>query len=427
MPRPLCLLMLCLLPLAVENQAQKTQTSRTHRSTAVDPRVEMSLRDGWRFKLGPESATELQAEPDATWTTVSVPHTWNRVGYYKDAPASHINTAQNVVTTQGVGWYKLVFTPPANVAGMESFLQFDAASRIATVWLNGTMLGTHRGGFSRFRLDSTAALKPGQENTLTVKVDNTKPALGSSTADVLPLTGDFFVYGGLYRPVSLVFTRKTHLDLMDYGSSGVYAKTTSIASAGAQVQVRARVRNDSEQSGTVVLRTLLVDAQGKVAAQQEQSVTVAPASVVESTANVAVPHPHLWQGVEDPYLYRLVVELSNKSSQLVDRVSLPFGIRQVRFDPDQGLFLNGKHVAVHGVGYHQDREGKGWASEPEDVAADEATMREMGVTGIRLTHYQHGQPIHDLADRDGLVLWDEIPLVSQWTLGESLQPTDSAS
>ena len=425
MPRRLYLLMLCLSSFAVENQAQNTQTSRTHPTTAVDPRVEISLRDGWRFKLGPESVTELQAEPDATWTTVSVPHTWNRVGYYKDAPASHINTAQNVVTTQGVGWYKLVFTPPANVASMESFLQFDAASRIATVWLNGTMLGTHRGGFSRFRLNSTAALKPGQENTLTVKVDNTKPALGGSTADVLPLTGDFFVYGGLYRPVSLVFTRKMHLDLMDYGSSGVYAKTTSIGPAGAQVQVGARVRNDSEQSGTVVLRTLLVDAQGHVAGQQEQSVTVAPGSVVERIANVAVAHPHLWQGMEDPYLYRVVMELSNTPSQLEDRVSLPFGIRQVRFDPNNGLFLNGKHVAVHGVGYHQDREGKGWASEPADVAADEATMREMGVTGIRLTHYQHGQPIHDLADRDGLVVWDEIPLVSQWTLGDNLQPTEA--
>ena len=425
MTRFLSLLVLCLSSLAMNIQAQETQTSKTLPSTAVDPRIEMSLRGGWHFKLGPESATELQAEPDETWTTVSVPHTWNRAGYYKDAPASHINTAQNVVTTQGVGWYKLVFTPPANVEGMESFLQFDAASRIATVWLNGTMLGTHRGGFSRFRLNCTAALKPGQENRLTVKLDNTKPALGGSTADVLPLTGDFFVYGGLYRPVSLVFTRKMHLDLMDYGSSGVYAKTTSVASGVAEVQVRVRVRNDSEQIGDVMLRTLLLDSMGKVAAQQVQSVTVGPASVIECAANIAVPHPHLWQGVEDPYLYRLVVELSNKSSQLVDRVSLPFGIRQVRFDPDNGLFLNGKHVAVHGVGYHQDREGKGWASEPEDVAADEAMMREMGVTGIRLTHYQHGQPIHDLADRDGLVLWDEIPLVSQWTLGGSSQPTEA--
>jgi beta-galactosidase len=425
MRRGLCLLMLCVVTLALQNRAQTTQTNRTQVPAAAGPRIVMSLRDGWRFRLGPESVKELEAAPDAKWTTVSVPHTWNRVGYYRDEPASHINTSQNVVTTQGVGWYKLVFTPPANVAGMESFLQFDAASRIATVWLNGTMLGTHRGGFSRFRLDSTAALKPGQKNSLTVKADNTKPALGSSTADVLPLTGDFFVFGGLYRPVSLVFTRKTHLDLMDYGSSGVYAKTASIASEGAQVQVRARVRNDSEQSGAVTLRILLVDAQGKVAAQQEQPVTVRPASVEERTVNVAVPHPHLWQGVEGPYLYQLVVQLADKSSQLVDRVTVPFGIRQVRFDPDNGLFLNGKHIAVHGVGYHQDREGKGWASEPEDVAADEATMREMGVTGIRLTHYQHGQPIHDLADRDGLVLWDEIPLVSQWTLGGSLQPTEA--
>src|SRR5436305_8269687 len=248
MPLPLSLILLLLSALVAQSQSQRKQTSTFPGFTGAAPRVEMSLRDGWRFKLGPESATELEAEPDATWTTVSVPHTWNRVGYYKDAPTSHINTAQNVVTTQGVGWYKLVFTPPARVAGMESFLQFDAASRTATVWLNGTMLGTHRGGFSRFRLDSTAALKPGQANTLTVKVDNTKPALGSSTADVLPLTGDFFVYGGLYRPVSLVFTSKRHLDLMDYGSSGVYAKTTSITPAGAQVQVRVRVRNDSEQS-----------------------------------------------------------------------------------------------------------------------------------------------------------------------------------
>jgi beta-galactosidase len=425
MPRPLYLFLLLLCALAAESQSQKTRTTNSASSAAEAPRVEVSLRDGWRLKLGPESATELQVEPDATWATVSVPHTWNRVGYYKDTPASHINTAQNVVTTQGVGWYKLAFTPPTNVTGMESFLQFDAASRIATVWLNGTLLGTHKGGFSRFRLDSTAALKPGQMNLLTVKVDNTKPALGSSTADVLPLTGDFFVYGGLYRPVSLVFSRKVHFDLMDYGSAGVYAKTTSLASRGAHVEVCARLRNDGEQSNTVMLRTLLINSTGKVAAQQEQSFAVEPGRVAERVVNIDVPHPHLWQGVEDPYLYRLVAEISDKSAQLVDRVSIPFGIRQVRFDPNDGLFLNGKHVAVHGVGYHQDREGKGWASEPADAAADEATMREMGVTGVRLTHYQHGQPIHDLADRDGLVVWDEIPLVSQWTLGESLQPTEA--
>lgn len=423
MTRTLSLLLLALSTVASQAQVQRFPVSSADPSTAVDPRVEMSLRDGWRFKLDSESAIGPETATDATWVTVSVPHTWNRVGYYKDAPASHLNTAQNVRTTQGVGWYKLVFTPPANTSGMESFLQFDAASRIATVWLNGTMLGTHKGGFSRFRLDSTTALKPGEANTLTVKVDNTKPALGNSTSDVLPLTGDFFVYGGLYRPVTLVFTRKTHLDMMDYGSSGVYANTTSIGPGGAQIQVRARVRNDSERSNTHVLRTRLIDAQGHVAGQQEQNITAAPESVAESTGNVPVARPHLWQGVDDAYLYRLVVELVDKPGHVMDRVSLPFGIRQVRFDANAGLFLNGRHVAVHGVGYHQDREAKGWASEPADVAADVAMMREMGVTGIRLTHYQHGQPIHDLADKDGLVVWDEIPLVTQWTLGKDVQPT----
>ncbi|AFL86734.1 beta-galactosidase/beta-glucuronidase [Terriglobus roseus DSM 18391] len=424
MTRRTHLLLLCLSTLLSANQTMTAQTARAPR-TAASPRVEMSLRDGWHFKLGNGKASELATEPDSTWATVSVPHTWNRVGYYKDNPSSHINTATNVVTTQGVGWYKLVFTPPAAMAGKQSFLQFDAASRIATVWLNGTQLGTHRGSFSRFRLDSTAALKPGQPNTLTVAVDNSKPAPGSSTADVLPLTGDFFVYGGLYRPVTLVATGKVHLDLMDYGSTGVYAKTTNISPSEAQVQVRTRVRNDSGQSSNLVIRTRLMDAQGKIAGQQKQSVTVGASSAMDSTANVSVPRPHLWQGVSDPYLYRLVVEVLDEHAKQLDSQSLPFGIRQVRFDANLGLFLNGKHVAVHGVGYHQDREGKGWASEAADVAADEATMREMGVTGIRLTHYQHGQPIHDLADRDGLVVWDEMPLVSQWTMGENLQPTDA--
>ena len=109
MTRFLGLLVLCLSTLATDFRAQEMQTSRAHGSAVADPRIEMSLRDGWRFKLGPDSATELQAEPDAAWASVSVPHTWNRVGYYKDAPTSHINTLQNVVTTQGVGWYKLVF------------------------------------------------------------------------------------------------------------------------------------------------------------------------------------------------------------------------------------------------------------------------------------------------------------------------------
>ncbi len=416
MRRSLCALLCLLVSMTVALPAQ-VQLSVGGSS----PRLEVPLKDGWHFKLGGASAP---ADDDSAWTTVSIPHTWNRVGYYKDTQSAHINNAGNVVTTQGVGWYRLMFTAPASAAGKQSYLQFDAASRIATIWLNGHELGTHKGGFSRFRLDATAALEPGAKNELTVKVDNTKPALGSSTADVLPLTGDFFVYGGLYRPVSLVIVDKTHLDLMDYGSVGVYARTFSVSPGAAQVQVRTLLRNDTGANAALVVRARLSNSAGTVMARGEQRVEVAASRGAEQQIAMTVPHPHLWQGVADPFLYQLSVEVLQKG-KVVDVVTLPFGIRELRFNANEGLLLNGKHIAVHGVGYHQDREGKGWASSPDDVAADVATMREMGVTGVRLTHYQHGQPIHEQADREGLVVWDEIPLVSQWTLGESLQPTDA--
>lgn len=407
---------------AVGLRAQDLAGGASLHGPLASPRIEIALKSGWQFKLGDTTPDEIPGKETAGWTSVNVPHTWNRVGFYKNDIFPHINTEQNVVTTQGVGSYKLVFTPPAELAGMESFLQFDAASRIATVWLNGTKLGTHAGGFSRFRFDATSALKPGGPNLLTVEVDNTRPAVGTPTADVLPLAGDFFVYGGLYRPVSLIATNKKHIDMMDYGSSGIYATTTSVDGNKAQLNIRVKLKSESDPGANLTLHAQLQNAAGKVVAETRQTVTLAPSDVLERAVSLIVNHPHLWQGTEDPYLYKLSVDLADGTRSL-DAVSMPFGIRQVHFDPNKGLFLNGKHVAVHGVGYHQDREGKGWASDPSDVAGDVEIMREMGVTGVRLTHYQHGQPIHDLADRAGLVLWDEIPLVSAWTLGGAKEAT----
>jgi beta-galactosidase len=171
---------------------------------------------------------------------VSVPHTWNRVGYYIPNPQMHINRADTIDKYQGVGWYRLTFTPASTFGKRRAWLQFDAASRTAEVWLNGKRIGEHRGGFSRFRLDATDALRPGQPNTLLVKVDNTQPDAGTSTADVLPLAGDFFVHGGLYRPVSLIGTDAVHVDMLDSGGSGILASTRAITADAAQVNVRVR-------------------------------------------------------------------------------------------------------------------------------------------------------------------------------------------
>ncbi|WP_235425558.1 glycoside hydrolase family 2 TIM barrel-domain containing protein [Croceibacterium mercuriale] len=385
----------------------------TPASAQADRQV-VPLADGWEFSREegvPDAATTLQ------WQQVAVPHTWNQVGYYLPDPESHINREESVDKYQGTGWYRLTFTPDSTFENRHAWLQFDAASRTAEVWLNGQRLGEHRGGFSRFRLDATAALRPGQPNTLLVKVDNTQPEVGTSTADILPLAGDFFVHGGLYRPVSLIGTSAVHVDMLDAGGSGILATTREVTGGTAQVDVRVRARNDGSRARNANVVARLVDAGGRTVATAQQRIRLPADGAGEVTQTLAVEDAHLWDGMADPYLHQLVVEVASTSGEVLDRVAQPFGIRTMQADPVSGFLLNGKPLRLHGVGYHQDREGKGWAVTPADIEQDFEIMREMGVNTIRLTHYQHGQVIHDLADRHGMILWDEIPLVSRWTLG----------
>jgi beta-galactosidase len=387
-------------------------------AAAQSERSVVPLAQGWEFQRGGDVDPAQAAQAAGSWERVSVPHTWNRVGYYMPDPQTHLNNAESVDKYQGVGWYRMTFTPPAMDAGQRAWLQFDAASRTAEVWLNGQRIGGHKGGFSRFRLDATRAFRAGQANTLLVKVDNTQPAQGSSTADILPLAGDFFVHGGLYRPVSLIVTNAVHVDMLDAGGSGIFATTRSIDAAMAKVDVRVRIRNDGTKAQAVNAVVRLIDAGGKTVATATRRIPLRADTASESVQSLSVATPHLWNGVADPYLHRLVVEIATPSGAVLDRVEQAFGIREMRADPARGFMLNGKPLRLQGVGYHQDREGKGWATAPADIEQDFAIMREMGVNSIRLTHYQHGQVIHDLADRYGMVLWDEIPLVSRWTWGD---------
>ncbi len=392
-------------------------------AAAQSERSVVPLAQGWEFQRGGDVDPAQAAQAPGSWERVSVPHTWNRVGYYMPDPQTHLNRAESVDKYQGVGWYRMTFTPPAMDAGQRAWLQFDAASRTAEVWLNGQRIGGHKGGFSRFRLDATRALRAGQANTLLVKVDNTQPAQGSSTADILPLAGDFFVHGGLYRPVSLIVTNAVHVDMLDAGGSGIFATTRSIDAAMAKVDVRVRIRNDGTKAQAVNAVVRLIDAGGKTVATGTRRIPLRADTASESVQSLSVATPHLWNGVADPYLHRLVVEIATPSGAVLDRVEQAFGIREMRADPARGFLLNGKPLRLQGVGYHQDREGKGWATAPADIEQDFAIMREMGVNSIRLTHYQHGQVIHDLADRYGMVLWDEIPLVSRWTWGDDAVAT----
>lgn len=380
------------------------------------PRQVVLLAEGWRFIFGDQAGAQAPEYVDTSWQKVSVPHSWNRVGNYLTANVPHLNRPETINKDLGVGWYRLRFDSPVHKKGQLVWLEFDAASRVAEVWLNGRKLGEHRGGFSRFRFDATSALARGGSNVLAVKVDNSAPAPGSSTSDVFPLAGDFFVHGGLYRPVRLVVTSPVHIDMGDAGGPGVYATTKAVTQGNATVGATVKVSNSKDVSARVVVTVGLLDSAGRVAASERRSLSIASGTTMDAAMQLQVAKAHLWQGVSDPYLYRLVATVS-EGGRAVDSVTQDFGIRQMSFDAKTGFRLNGKPYALRGVGYHQDHEGKGWAIDEADVAKDLAILRDMGATSLRLTHYQHGEPIHRLADRAGIILWDEVAVVSTWTLG----------
>lgn len=373
------------------------------------------LRTGWRFSFG--EAVNQAIEPDfddSAWETVEVPHSWNRVGYYKNNLYAHIHQPDNTNNKQGEGWYRLEFTGPANLQGKRAWLEFDAASRTAEVWLNGVRQGEHRGGFTRFRFDVTETLKTGEDNLLVVKVDNSKPTAISSTADVHPIAGDFFVHGGIYRPVRLVLTDTIHFDMLDFGGPGVYATTTRVVDEHAEVRIRSRFRNDGQVRETVSVVSHLLNEEGGIVATNQETIRLNPGENVESNQVLGVDAPILWHGVQNPYLYILRVELRSDFGRLLDRLDQSYGIREIGFSADRGFLLNGKPYRLRGVSYHQDREGKGWAVSEEDIAQDVEIIRELGANTVRLAHYPHGQPVHELANQYGLILWDEIPLVTSW-------------
>lgn len=404
---------------AVSSLAVAASLGAASMASAAEREV-IPLTTGWKFHKGEAAAASTVDFFDSAWDSVVVPHTWNRVGYYKSNDRTHIHKADGIEKYQGVGWYRLRFDAPKVLSGRKAWLEFDAISRKAEIWLNGEKVGSHAGGFSRFRLDVTGHLKPGADNLLAIRVDNAKPQAGSDTADILPLVGDFFVHGGIYRPARMVLTGQQHFDLLDAGGAGVYASTRSVGRNVAEVAVKSRLRSETGTSGQLRLR--LQRADGTTAATSTQAVAFGSGSV-EVDQVLKVTAPHLWDGVNDPYLYTLVAELLTTEGQVQDTVSFPFGIRTFHVDPKKGFFLNGKPYFLKGVGYHQDQEGKGWALTPDDVRKDVEILREMGVNSIRLTHYQHGPVIHELADRYGLILWDEIPLVSAWTVGGAKTPT----
>jgi beta-galactosidase len=368
-------------------------------SHAATGRTETDLDAGWRFVRQDEPDAQQPTFDDAAWQAVSLPHTWNNLdgqdggnNYYR-----------------GPGWYRRhldLRDRAASLAGRTLVLRFGAASRVADVFVNGAKVGQHRGCFGAFTFDVTHALRLDGDNVIAVRVDNT------TVPDVAPLSADFTFFGGLYRDVSLLDLPAVAVSPFDDGSSGVYVSQSNVSAENATVSVKVELSNATGSPHATAVLAEVLDADGKQLAGTKATTLVTGATGEVTPPAIVIDHPYLWDGRADPHLYHVRVTVDDG-----DAVTVPLGLRSYSVSADHGMLLNGKPFAVHGVSRHQDRRDKGWAIGPAEQAEDFAMIMDVGATAVRFAHYEQAPMAYDLCDRDGLVVWSEVPIVNRITPG----------
>jgi beta-galactosidase len=364
-------------------------------------RQDTDLTNGWKFI---RQDVGLQAPVDGSWAAVTVPHTWNTLDIQQPLDKSQRHGDYSSGYYRGPGWYERTIAAPATWRGKRVFLRFEAASLVAQVYLNGREIGEHQGGFTAFCLEITPDLRLGADNDLRVRVDNAKQP------DLAPLTGDFNIGGGLYRPVHLLVTDALCISPLDFASPGVYLTPRAISAASDDVAVRVMLSGTAAAPAQATIATAIHDANGKIVAHHSD-----PVPAADSYQTVLTIHqPHRWNGRKDPYLYTVTVRLMAAGKEL-DTVTQPLGLRTIAITEGEGFLLNGVPYPIHGVNRHQEWKDSGWALTPAENEADAKLVLDLGATAIRLTHYPQSEEFHTICDRNGLLLWNEISLVNEVT------------
>ena len=340
----------------------------------------ISLNRKWAFTK--EALANPAALPEVKYW-VNVPHTWNNIDGQDGAGDFY----------RGACWYVKEIDREEIPEAAKYFIEINGANSSADLYVGGKHLAHHDGGYSTWRVDVTEALK--ESNVVAICVDN------APNDRVYPQMADFTFYGGLYRNVNLIAVPESHFDLEYYGAPGIMV-TPVMDGANANVKTEVFVKN--AQPGQTLRYTV------KAACGCVVSETTVPADT--RVNEIVIENAHLWHGRKDPYLYTAEVALLDGETVL-DTVKTRFGCRSFRVDPENGFILNGEEYPLRGVSRHQDRWGIGNALLPEHHEEDIEYIMEVGATTIRLAHYQHDQYFYDLCDEKGLVIWAEIPYISQ--------------
>lgn len=320
---------------------------------------------------------------------VALPHSWHR---HEDE--------QLFNTYRGGCQYLKEFTAPFAWSNKSVYIRFQGVASIATVFVNGRFVGDHRGAYTAFTFDLTPFLKFGSTNTILVNVDN------SVQLDVMPLSGDFNVYGGIYRDVELIITEKTHVSTTHFSTDGVYVQQEKLTANDAQMNVKVMLTGQYGDKCTTKVKIY----DGSDLLQENSAVTtINMDGEQEVDIPVNIAEPRVWNGKKDPFLYRCKVEVLDIHNNVKDNVQVTFGLRSVSVDRTSGFKLNNENYPLYGVTYIQDRDEVYSAMTSWQRREDMDIIEEIGATAIRTQNAPHHQQVYEMTDRNGIVVWVDLP------------------
>ena len=362
-------------------------------SSSGQARKTISFNQDWMF-----SKTNDTVQRQSDWKKVTLPHTWN---------ATDMQLTKDFY--EGEGQYKKQIVFGREYKDKRLFLRFEGVGQVAQVYVNQKLVGMHKGSYSAFCLDITYAVKIGEANTILVKVNN------KARKDIIPVNHFLFgIYGGIYRPVSLLVTNKVNITTTDYAAPGIYISQKNVSAESAEVSVAVKVENIETSWQDISIKTELYDQAGKLVAAQTTPQKITTQGRQKFVQHFQLQKPHLWNGLKNPYLYKVITKLLRKHD-VIDEVTQPLGLRKFEIIAGKGFFLNNQLYPMHGVCRHQDRWQFGNALSNAQHREDLDIIKEMGATTIRFAHYQQAEYLYSTCDTMGFVTWAEIPFVNTST------------
>jgi beta-galactosidase len=336
---------------------------------------------------------------DSSWRQVSLPHDWGIEGPFNVNRPDGVGGGMGRLPSPGIAWYRRQLDIPASDAGKSVFLEVDGAMSYAMVWLNGHLVGGWPYGYASWQLDLTPYIVPGSRNQLAIRLDNPSDS------------ARWYPGGGIYRNVWLTKTHPIHV-----GQWGTFVSTPEVTRERAAVNLAVTVDNDSRQEANVVVATEIfaLDAGGRrtgsaVAKIAPMRLQIPAGESSLARGNASVANPRLWgpPPTQRPNQYMAVTTVS-QNGKVVDHYETRFGIRDVQFDPDKGVFVNGERIPLNGANQHHDLGALGAAFNYRAAQRQLEILREAGCNAIRTAHNPPAPELLDLTDQMGFLVVDEI-------------------